>query len=145
MRYIRAFFIALRMTLRGEKPQPPPYQALIDWLEATPALVKAVYAAADQHGMDKATRQAVQIKVDGREQPIQTLLAGVEYHARQEYPYLLQNPTSHSLVAIYASNMNDQYGVLRLKDHPRIAGTPLEQPVTRLATHLEGIPPSDSL
>ncbi len=144
LRYIRAFFIALKMTLRGEKIQPSPYAPLIAWMERGAVLLTAVYAAADKNGLDKTARQKMTLKLEGRDLSLQTALAGVEHHLRQEYPYLLKNLTEHSITGIYASNLNDQFRIMRLRDADFLANQPsLREAVSQLSEHLNAIPPSN--
>jgi len=145
MRYVRAFFIASWLTLRGEKPEPRPYAPLLAWMEKTDALVKAVFEAADEHGVGKTTREQIKLTIDGRPRSMQTILAGVAYHVTQEYPYLLENFTEHTITAIYASNLNDQYGVMRLNESDAIEAVPVKSALAALNAHLKAIPPSTSL
>lgn len=141
MRYIRAFFLALWMTIRGEKIVRP-YEPLWAWAEKTPQLVQAVYRAADQHHMREDTRKKITLKIEGRDVSIQTILSGIEFHAKQEYPYLLEHLTDHTITAIYASNMNDQFHVRRLLDADLL---PEQQALATLNEHLASIPPSNEL
>lgn len=145
MQYIRAFFLALRMTLRGEKPEKTAYMRLLEWLEAGPKQVQNVFTAADQEGLDENARKRITVTVDGRTQSMQTILATVAYHTKQEYPHLLQNVDSHAITAIYATNMNDQYSVRRLAQLDRLQGTHVQPALEALAQHLEQIPPSNEL
>jgi hypothetical protein len=144
-RYVRAFVIALKMTLKGEQPAAHPYAPLLQWMDRTPGLVADVYKAAERDGFDRETRDQLTLKLDGRGVSMQTVLEAVEYHARQEYPYLLRNLTSHSLTAIYAGNMNDQYNIMRLRDVEDLKETTTRQAVTRLSEHLDTIPASNDL
>ena len=137
MRYIRAFFTALRMTIRGEKVILP-YKRLHDWLteaEKHSAAALEAVEAADQ----------ITVKVDGREQDVQTILKAVHYHVAEEYPYLLDNLTEHSITAIYASNMNDQYALARLTEDATLSQAATQQVIERLNQHLHNIPPSNDL
>ncbi|MDX1992345.1 MAG: hypothetical protein SF029_08150 [bacterium] len=146
LRYVRAFFTALGMTLRGERVPPSPFAPLMMWMDTTAKLTHAVYTAAEQDGLDKAARDKLRLKVDGRDMSMQTMLAGVEHHVRQEYPYMLKNLTEHSLTGIYASNMNDQYRLMRLRDADFLEDkAAAREAVARLSEHLNAIPPSNSL
>ncbi|NJL56985.1 hypothetical protein HC928_18910, partial [bacterium] len=73
----------------------------------------------------------------------QTVLAAVAYHVDTEYPHLLHDPAQHSLTAIYASNLNDQYAVARLRDLEDVRGTALAAALQRLDEHLSAIPPAE--
>src|SRR5690349_12461935 len=106
MRYIRTFFTALRMTLRGERPPESPHAALIAWIQQAGKLVDAVYAATDQNGIAKAERQKIVIRIDSRNMSVETILATLRHHTSTEYLYLLRNMSAHSITAIYASNLN---------------------------------------
>lgn len=145
MRYVRAFFIALGMTLRGQTPPPAPNAPLRAWLAAGLPLVMAVIRAADQEGLNEAIRKRLMLRIDGRDMSMHTLLAGVEHHLRQEYPYLLQHLTDHSVTAIYASNMNDQYRLMRLRDSDLLTEqAAVREAVARLSEHLNSIPPTNT-
>lgn len=143
LRYARAFWVALKLTLRGQSPAPHPYARLNAWIEQTPALVAAIYAAADRDGLDKNARKVLLLKLDGRDMTVQTVLAAVDHHARQEYPYLLRHLTDHSITAIYASNLDDQYRITRLRDSQLLPAGAAREALTRLSAHLNGIPPSN--
>jgi len=87
------------------------------------------------------------LKIEGREMTTLTILKAVAYHNKEEYPYLLHNLTEHSLTAIYASNMNDQFHVMRLRDSAVVADASeaVQQAIAALSDHLNNIPPSNSL
>jgi hypothetical protein len=146
MRYIRAFFQALAMTLRGETPPPRPYARLHAWIEEGETHVKAVYTAAKEAGYDAAKRKATNLKLDGRDTTMETILNVVAFHMREEYPHLLTNLTDHSITAIYAANMNDQYNIARLSTHDTLQNAPdLQARIAALSAHLNDIPPSNEL
>ncbi len=145
LRYIRAFFLAAKLTLRGESPPPRPYEPLRRWLDALQAQVEATYQAADRHGLDRVARQQIVVKADGREMSMQVILDAIAYHAREEYPYLLRDLTEHSITAIYASNMNDQFYIASLQAADALQNQPVQQSLARLAGQLQAIPPSTDL
>jgi hypothetical protein len=145
LRFIRAFFIALKMTLRGETPPPLPYQALRDWIEQGQELSQAAVATADESGLDAEQRKTITVIVDGREHSLETILQAVHYHLTTEYPYMLQHLTRHTVTAIYASNMNDQYAVDRVSNVPGLKDNPTGGAVNALRDHLNAIPQSNSL
>lgn len=144
-RYVRAFFLAVKLTLRGESPPPRPYEPLRRWLDAVQAQVAATYQAADRHGMDHTARQKIAIRADGRDMSMQVILDTIAYHASDEYPYLLRDFTEHSITAIYASNMNDQFYVACLLSAEALQGSPVLESLSRLAQQLNAIPPSTDL
>lgn len=117
MHYIRAFFQALTMTLRGETIQSPAQQQfpqLFEWKQATEKQLQAVFNTAMENGYDVDERKRITFRVDGRDVSMETVLNTVEFHLSEEYPFLLENLTDHSLTALYATNMNDQYAVSSL-------------------------------
>lgn len=140
-RYLRAFFVALRMTLRGEQPPPPRYPTLTAWTQQTVKLVDAVYTVAEQQGIDRARRQTLVLHVDKRDISVETILATIRHHAAQEYPYLLRVDIAHNLTALYASNLNDCYLALRLSELDALQAPPLKTTLDALRNHLEAVPP----
>jgi hypothetical protein len=144
-RYIRAFWVALKMTLRGETVQLP-YQRLRDWIAEGEPLIKAIESAAEQDGFIREQREQHQLKLDGRNTSVSTVLDAVRHHLLEEYPFLLNNLTDHSITAIYASNMNDQYFVARLRDDTILQQyVAFHAAIIRLSEHLNNIPPSTEI
>ena len=141
---VRLFFKALALTARGESVKRP-LGKLIDWIEATEKLATATLQAADDNGFDKKTRESIVLKVDGRNQSMETLLKTVHYHATTEFPYMLQDQAEHTLTAIYAINMNDAYGMQRLAEAEELRNPTLKAQIEKLAAHLEAIPSSQAL
>ncbi len=148
MRYVRAFFKALVLTARGETIDAPvvqsPYPKLDAWLDEARAQVEAVYRAAKDAAYDESARKAHTITIDGRATSAETIIAGVRYHLNEEYPYMLQNPTPHTLTGIYATNVNDQFAVSKLAEDERLP-TEVEKSMRALVHHLGSIPPSNDL
>jgi hypothetical protein len=146
MRYIRAFFQALAMTIRGEKPLSAGerrYPQLAGWLQTAQTNVDAVYRALEQANMDMRARRQTTVKVDGRETNIDALLGTVRYHLHEEYPYMLRHLTEHSLTGIYASNLNDQYWLAKILEAATLPD-PVVVPLQTLQEHLTAIPPSST-
>ncbi len=139
-RYLRAFVIAFKMTLRGEQPGALKYAAFVDWTRQAVLLVDAVYAAADSGGMSESLRRTIRLRLDGRDMNMETILAALRHHFTQEYPYLLRHDIAHNLTAIYASNMNDQYWLARLRDAEPLQDSPVRAAAAVLIAHLDAIP-----
>ncbi len=104
----------MRLTLRGEAPPPLPYPDLRNWIENALPLLETVTQVLEAEGFTSAKRQQVSFMVDGRRVTMETVLMGLRYHLTQEYPYLLRDITEHSRLAIYSSNLNDEYRVAKL-------------------------------
>jgi hypothetical protein len=136
-RYLRAFFVALRMTLRGETPPPPPDAPLRDWIAQGLSRVEQVESLAARQQMSLSQ---VVLHLDMRDIRMSTILNTVRHHLTNEYPLLLRTPSPHSLTMLYANNMDDHYRVSRLEAAPDLAGTPVQNAVAALAAHLEAIP-----
>ncbi len=140
-KYIRAFFVALRMTLRGEQPPPPRYPLLTAWLKDGHRLAQQVITAADATGFDSAARQMVQVRVDGRDYALDVLLRGVLYNMETEYPHLLRTGGQYNLTAIYAGNINDRYRIQRILESEVCEQYPaFMQALQSLLAHLEAPP-----
>lgn len=134
-RYVRAFVIALRMTLRGETP--PPATPLREWITQGLSRVDMIETLAARHQIDPAQ---VVLHLDRRDIRMSVILSTVRHHLTNEYPLLLRTPSAHSLNLLYANNLDDHYRVSRLEAAPILAGTPVQNAVSALAAHLEAIP-----
>jgi hypothetical protein len=140
-RYLDAFFTALRMTIRGEKPQPPPRHAGLDaWLREGLRLVDAVYYTADSAGLRRERRREISLRIDGRAMPLETVLATLRFHLGQEYPSLLREPGQHNLTAIRAGCLNDRYWVSKIQAEASLQQGGIPAALGQLATHLEAFP-----
>jgi hypothetical protein len=137
-RYLRAFVIALRMTLRGEQPPPPPHAELRAWMQEAVRLTNTVIQVADRSGLPGSARKQLTFIIDRRQISMETILNGVRYHLTEEYPHVLQHDPVYALTAIYSSNLNDQFRVARLVenlDNPEIKAA-----VQQLSAWLVAIP-----
>lgn len=141
MRYIKAFFTALSLTLQGKSIEiPEPYPNLQLWLKEAQQLLTAAYAAAEAEKLDLATRKAFSLRLDGRNWSMELVLSSLQFHLSKEYPSLLKSRVEHNLTTLYALNLDDQYRVSKLAaaDLP----APLQTTLQALATHLQNIPSS---
>lgn len=136
-RYVRAFVIALRMTLRGETPPPPPDAPLREWIVQALNRLEQVETLAARHQLDPAQ---VVLHLDRRDIRMSIILSTVRHHLTTEYPLLLRTPSTHSLNLLYANNLDDHFRVSRLETAPALAGTPVQNAVSALAAQLEAIP-----
>ncbi|HYO89222.1 MAG TPA: hypothetical protein VER79_11275 [Candidatus Limnocylindrales bacterium] len=114
--YVRALVTAARMTLRGEQH---PAQAAVEkypqtnaWLAETAAALTAIEQAARAARFDPTS---VTMHIEGRDVRMSTILEAVRFHIAEEYPSLLASPSSYSLLALKATNLNDRYLALRLE------------------------------
>lgn len=137
-RYVRAFVLALRYTLRGEKP---PLLALRDeqpelaaWWAKTIELVEALEQEAAANGIDA---KAVTVRADRRDVSMATILGSIRFHAERDYPYLIAHRDQHDRLAMEALNLNDRYLATQLEN---IVADPLKASVRELVEHLGNIP-----
>ncbi|MBI1258842.1 MAG: hypothetical protein GC204_15340 [Chloroflexi bacterium] len=140
-RYLRAFVLALRFTLRGEKPpllqvreQQP---QLVGWWQRTLTLIAEIEAAAATQGIDMAT---IKVHADKRDVSMKTILATVRFHAEREYPYLIVQNDQYSPMTLQALNLNDRYLVMQLAQHVTAS---LRRSVEALNDHLGMLPATD--
>jgi hypothetical protein len=131
-RYWRAFWTALKMTLRGERLHTP----LQDWLQQTAQALATIDQIAQREAIDPA---AVRLRIDRREISMATILQSVEFHRSQAYPRLLRETSHQAMNLIYAANMGDHFRLSRL-EAALPDDSPIRQAVAALGTHLEAIP-----
>ncbi|TVR18420.1 MAG: hypothetical protein EA396_15145 [Anaerolineaceae bacterium] len=144
MQNLKLMWRALILTLRGEKVRRP-YGKLIDWIERGAVLANQAIKQADAAGLDTTARRKLTAKIDGREQSLETVLEAIRYHADTEYPYMMEHLAEHTITAIYATNMNDQYALARLLEAHRIQPAQTHRALQALDAHLQAIPPSNDL
>lgn len=146
-RYARAFFGALRMTLRGEMPPAlrvhQQYPQLSAWWAGTIASVDAVITAADAHGFGKARRESLVLHIEKRDVSMETILDGVRFHAEKEFPHLMRAQGQYNMLGIHATNMNDHYLILKLGQVDDLPAD-VREAVEALAAHLERAPQTPS-
>lgn len=141
MRYLRAFFTALSLTLQGKSLEAPsPYPNLQAWIVEGQKLTKAAYSSAEANGLNLEARKALNLRLDGRNWSMELVLSSVQFHMTKEYPSLLKARVEHNLTTLYALNFDDQYRVSQLaaSDLP----VPVQVAVQALASHLQNIPSS---
>ncbi len=136
-RYVRAFWIALKMTLRGETLPPPPDAPLREWISQGIQRADMVSRLTGQHQIDP---DRVVLHIDMRDVTMTTILRILRYHLTDEYPILLQRPSPQSMTILHATNLDDYHRVSRLEGAPELADSPVQKAVAALALHLESIP-----
>src|SRR5688572_19741275 len=101
MRYIKAFFTALSLTLQGKSIDiPEPYPNFQIWLKEGQQLLTAVYAAAEAEKLDLAARKAFNLRLDGRNWSMELVLSSLQFHLSKEYPSLLKSRVEHNLTTL---------------------------------------------
>ncbi|MEM9951238.1 MAG: hypothetical protein AAF846_06555 [Chloroflexota bacterium] len=143
MRYIRTFFKALQMTMRGETitPAPARYPNLQRWLDTSQEKLKQLDHIAHKNGFDEATQKAIILELDGRSWSVHLILSSVKFHLETEFPSLMNSVIEHNLTTLYALHFDDKYRVSRLAESDEIP--PAIRPALRdFATQFINIPPS---
>ncbi len=142
-RYGRAFALALKFTLRGEKPPllkvRDQHPTLAAWWTQTITLVNAAERAAVSSGTDT---KAVRVRADRRDVSMATILGTVRFHAEREYPHLFANRGNYDRLTLDALNLNDRYLVMLLIN---AVDAPLKPSIEALAAHLGSPPPEDNI
>ncbi|MEP7291258.1 MAG: hypothetical protein ABI835_05720 [Chloroflexota bacterium] len=137
-RYGRAFALALKFTLRGEKPPllrvRDQYPELAAWWVRSIVLVESVERAAAAAGVDVG---AVTIKVDRRNLSMKTALETVRFHAERDYPYLIAHNEQYDQMALQAINLNDRYLITQLS---QTVNASIKKNVDDLGGHLANLP-----
>jgi hypothetical protein len=130
------------MTIQGDKPPALRHPEFDTWIREMQVRTEALIAAADQSGVDKAARKATTIKLDGRQLTLETALGTLLYHAEHEYPSLLRGSKNRdiNLGAIQASNMNDRYWLIKLRDEPSLQNPAVQAAINHLSDHLNAVP-----
>jgi hypothetical protein len=137
MRYVQAFWKALLMTARGQKPPPPAYPDLTTWAEQTVALLDELDAA---FARSQVQPDQITVRLDGRDMSAQKALSVVRFHAAEEIRSLAKVYGHYNLLAIQATNINDRYWVSRLAEQPALSDAPIQGIFQRLIAHLDAIP-----
>lgn len=142
-RAIRAFFLALKMALRGESLAPAHFQPLTDWMDAVESQLALVLDTADEYGLDQDQRQALRLKLDGRLTSLEQSLQMLRHNLKNEYPRLIRLNDGYSMVVVQSINMNDQYRVSRFLEAGFIESQPLRQALEDLNERLLNLPQID--
>lgn len=140
LRYFRALLKTFYVLLRGGKLPEEAHMAYRRWAERTVALIATVLNTATQYGLIQSQREALKVKVDGRETSLETILQAIRYHAQEEYLYLLQHITDKSLTTIHATNLNDTYAIDKFLTTELITDPTIRGTLVTLHAHLQQIP-----
>lgn len=138
-RYARAFMTALRMTLRGQQPPGLKHPELYAWIKQSAVLVADLSVSVTQAGLDAKNTM---VRLDGRRLSLDKVLQIFHYHAAKEYPSLLATSAGRrfNIGAIHATNMNDRFWLLLLREETSLQEPVIQTALTRLNDHLEAIP-----
>lgn len=140
MRYARAFFKALQMTIKGESIVPTHYQPLEIWIDAGMQKLAHVITTTDNHGLSQTERQAIQLKLDGHVTSLEQTLQMVRHNFVNEYPKLIQYDDSYTMMVVQSCNMNDQYRVSQFANADKISSGEVKQALEDLNQHLMNLP-----
>ncbi len=144
MRYVRAFFKTVQLTMQGRQIQPIEvrYPKLTAWVDEGRQLSLRAFQVAEAHGWPQPKREALHLKLDGRDTSMEVILGAVRHNFTMEYPRLLDALIEHNLTTLYALNLNDQYRVTQLAQAEELP-QPVGAAIHALGEHLSNIPPSN--
>lgn len=138
-RYVQAFFKALAMTLRGEKPVANPRNqqkaALNQWVVNLGDYASRIERLATQQNLNTAE---VVVRIDRQSMSMKMLIELLKFRAGTEYPNLLHKADKSGLSVIYTTNINDQHYITRL--HDALDESTIKSEIAKLKAHLEQVP-----
>jgi hypothetical protein len=145
VRYARAFWKALLLTLHGQQIASTPLNEpqIHAWMREAVRLADAVRAAQERAGVTLEERKAWILHIDKRDLALDTALQTIRHHLTTEYPYLLKHYTKYSVMTIQASNLNDQYLATRFAEAEVLPAT-VREALATLRDHLAAIPPAQA-
>jgi hypothetical protein len=137
-RYLRAFFVTVGYTLRGEKPATlqadESFPNTLAWCRKTVSLIKLLEAHAAAQQIDLS---AIAFTLEKRPTTAQRVLDAAKFHASQEFPHVLRHEQKYALLGIQSATLNDRYAVMLLIDH---APDALHTQIAALGDHLAAMP-----
>lgn len=144
MRYLKAFWQALVLTLKGQtlQPQrqsPPEYQAYLAWIEEGQRHLQNLHNTLEAHQWDQARRSAYTLRIDSRPMSLELLLQNLAFHFQTDYLRTLEINQELSLAVIRANNLNDHYHLLKFQESPDLQWEPLQSKLDLLMNHLESL------
>ena len=140
MRYIRAFIRTLQITATGESLIPARFRPLDEWITAGLQKLDHFEQVADENGLTVDQREAIQLKIDGRNITMQRVLLMLRHNFQTEYPKLMKFNDEYSPMVVQTSNFNDQYRVQRLLDSDEIKNPGIYTALGNLSEHLYAMP-----
>ena len=78
------------------------------------AQVDAVNVALARNEVDAKN---VVMHIEGRDVSLADALSVVRYHTSREYPHLIRSGDPHTVMAIQATNLNDQFLIMRISKY----------------------------
>ncbi len=137
IRFARAVFQALRLTLRGETLTPAHFRALEAWIAAGLTKLERAERAGAAGRVDLS---ALRLKLDGRPTSLETTLKMLRHNLTEEYPRLIRLDDPHSMTVVQSSNMNDQYRIAQFAEDDAISSAALRRALDELNAHLLNLP-----
>ncbi len=141
IRFLRALWRALLMTLRGETLTPPHFQPLETWIAESLKRLHQVYTVAEAQHFDLARRENLQLKLDGHPTSLEQTLQMLRHNLVNEYPRLIRLDDPHSMLVIQSSNLNDQYRLGQFLATGAITSPALHKALAHLKAHISQLPP----
>lgn len=138
IRYLRAFWIALKITLTGQAVLPnSPRPTLSAWVLAGLKHLDTLDSALSPQ------QREIRLRIDGRDTRLDVLLRAMRHAWQTEYPYLIHHVTKNNLAVIEAAHFNHAYWVEKMLAAPALQNTPVIDQLQQLSKHLSLIPLRD--
>jgi len=146
LRLWRAFWQALRLTLRGQtiSAPPSPHPALSVWAAEGQRLVEACQRLIEAQGWSQDQRQSLTVQVDKRPITMDLILSGLHYHFTAEYPSLILSGDEFSVLTISALNSDDIHRLKTLLRANFLQDSALLSFLQRILAHCEAFPQAEA-
>ena len=146
MRLWRAFWQALRLTLRGQtiSAPPSPHPALSAWAAEGKRLVEACQRLASAQGLPPEKRQTLTVQIDKRATSFEVILSALHYHFASEYPSLILSGNEFSVLTISALNLDDIHRLKTLLQADFLQNSALLPFLQRILAHCEAFPQAEA-
>lgn len=144
MHYIRTFFKAIQLTIKGETVSPPQerYPNLQVWLDVSREKLEAVYVVAEQNGLDSEARKEIVLQLDGRPWTMDLILSSIQFHLETEFPSLMRSIIEHNLTTLYALHFDDKYRIGKLAESDELPAS-MRSVMRDFVQHFDNIPSSN--
>ena len=137
MRYIRAFWQALILTIRGKTISSPKTE-FDQWCQKSTKLLEQV----EQSLIDQVEQptEGVELKIDGRTTTAKVVLDILKHNLSEEYPRLLALQDEYQNLVIQATNVDDQHRIQKLQEVAVFQNPNIQTKLKELVAHLDKMP-----
>ena len=138
----RAFWQAVRLTLRGQmiSAPPSPHPELSAWSAEGQRLVETCQRLANAQDLPREKRQNLVVQIDKRPMSFEVILSGLHYHFSREYPSLISSNDEFSVLTVSALNLDDIHRLKTLLQADLLQNSSLRIQLQRVLEHCEALP-----